>query len=333
MTVIGAAGLGVVLLSFANSENPPLKRYEVIRSVNGQVTTCDTLIDPNSTFTPQDYLNLLGFSQDDHVEIIHLENLPGIGSVLPCNGAIQHADSIVIMDFHGNPADLDSLLEMEISVTQNFEGADFAEGDQTVMIMQLDSMNEQLIEIQRMVEIMLTDSMLSLPEPGNADTTITFLRTTVICNGEGPVDGGVQILNKPDGNPTFEHHVDNGNQKMDFMVFGDEGDFTLLIVSDELTAPTKSQVKIENAVVSDSNFKLYPNPAEKEVNVQLYFEEKANTNLTVSDSRGKVVMQFSLGDFGGAYNQTIDVSKWSKGIYFVNIDRPGMKLVEKLVVE
>ncbi|MBI3135965.1 MAG: T9SS type A sorting domain-containing protein [Bacteroidetes bacterium] len=334
---IGIIGLGIVLLSFANGEEPKMKRYEVIRSVNGNVTSFDTLVPSNSTFTPENYLAQLGFSEDKHVEIIFLPAMHG-HMAMPFPHPMPTTDSVFIMNFTGGSEMMDSMVMFEINMDE--EHAKLMEEmghgqviiEKNMVIRQGDSINGELEEIEefmRTIEIEMGD----MPHPGCPDSAMILMHTVVMGGPDADSMHQKMMQMHTSGDPAFERHIEDGHTKMDFMVFGDEKDFTLLIVSDGGAVSPKSQMQIETVEATDNVFKLYPNPADKEVAVQLNFEEKATTTLTVSDSNGKVVMQLNLGEFSGNYTQAIDVSKWSKGIYFVNIDRPGMKLVEKLVVE
>jgi len=67
---IALCSLAGLVYSFSLHEdenNPTQKKYEVIRFVNGEMTTNDTIVDINSNYTEQDYLEDLGFSNDENI--------------------------------------------------------------------------------------------------------------------------------------------------------------------------------------------------------------------------------------------------------------------------
>ena len=74
------AGVGVLTIaggiySFTAENNPEekeSKKYEVIRMVEGEMTTFDTIVPVSSDYTPQDYLNDLGFGDDENVSIVDI---------------------------------------------------------------------------------------------------------------------------------------------------------------------------------------------------------------------------------------------------------------------
>ncbi|HNJ58967.1 MAG TPA: T9SS type A sorting domain-containing protein, partial [Chitinophagaceae bacterium] len=78
----------------------------------------------------------------------------------------------------------------------------------------------------------------------------------------------------------------------------------------------------------NKNIKLYPNPANKQVYVQLPQSAEINYNIKVTNMVGKIVLQQK------ATNSTeqLNISKLSKGTYIVEIiDSKGNRTTEKLV--
>ena len=352
MSGLGLVGLGVFLFSFGQADEPKFTRIEVIRSVSGEVVTYDTIVDAASGFTAEQYLGLLGFSDDKNIDIISLPHSHEMMMELQ-SGIAPWGDSmkIVRIGMHSDDPDFQRHHEQRILMHQS--GADSLQMfdmkidthhaemmehyqqlmiGQNIMIQTIDSINQVIVEMQRLVELINLDSLVELHKL-YADSAMVFVHEIMLEE----VDGRNQQIQETEwgnehGHPVYERHSHEGNQQMDMVVFDDGKDFTLVIVSDASAQP-KSQIKIEQSNVPGEQFKLYPNPASKEVTVQLNFEEKANTNITVSDANGKLVMQVNLGDFSGSHTEIINVSKWSKGIYFVNVERLGTKMVEKLVIE
>ncbi|MCZ2222370.1 MAG: T9SS type A sorting domain-containing protein, partial [Chitinophagales bacterium] len=80
----------------------------------------------------------------------------------------------------------------------------------------------------------------------------------------------------------------------------------------------------------NSTIKMFPNPSNKLVTIQLpqSADNSVNYNIKVSDIAGKVVMQFRTTNT----TEQFDVQKLSKGIYVVEIiDSKGNRTTEKLV--
>ena len=311
---IGTVGVGLMLFSFDDANEPKFKQYEVIRSKDGVIQTYDTIIDVNSTFTPQQYLDLLGFSNDEKIEIIDMPS---------------HDPQM--MFFHGsenNYTPCDSMKFIEVEIDNN-EMGDAQEGQQMIIEKKvirknIDGQEQEIVEIENFVGPAEIEGMV-------IGDSVKIMHEIVINEGEELPDN----FNWTEaGTPDFERHINDGNMKMDLMIFGKGDDFTLLIVSNPSSVSNnKSALNVQQNDAANSQLKVFPNPSSKEVAIQLHFDDKAKTTITVSDNLGKTVLELDLGNFSGDFKHTLDVSKWAKGIYFVNVSRPNTKLVEKLVVE
>lgn len=74
-------------------------------------------------------------------------------------------------------------------------------------------------------------------------------------------------------------------------------------------------------------FQIYPNPAYNQINIRL-FESFQTLNLTIIDMSGRVVMQ------NVNYNmQPIDVSQFTSGVYFIQLNVDGHTTTEKVVIK
>jgi len=65
---------------------------------------------------------------------------------------------------------------------------------------------------------------------------------------------------------------------------------------------------------------LFPHPTSDYLNLSLELEKDLNTNISVLDLQGRIVQAFGIVTFnGGNNNQILDVSKLSKGTYFIHL--------------
>src|SRR5690554_1634496 len=75
------------------------------------------------------------------------------------------------------------------------------------------------------------------------------------------------------------------------------------------------------------NFKIYPNPVSS--NLTIESDQKINGAITIYDVNGKLMKSFKSDG-----NETkIDVSGWNDGVYFLNFEVGGRKVVKKFLVE
>lgn len=68
-----------------------------------------------------------------------------------------------------------------------------------------------------------------------------------------------------------------------------------------------------------NNIIVYPNPTSNEIRIQFQSKIEKNYQLKISDATGRVVLWSKCKAMKGVNNQDFDMSKFSKGIYWVNI--------------
>ncbi len=82
-----------------------------------------------------------------------------------------------------------------------------------------------------------------------------------------------------------------------------------------------------NDVKGLAAFKLYPNPTQSEVTIELSNQGSAPVGITVFNMVGQVVYQFETTE----RNQLISTAAWPEGIYMVQIEQDGARHIQKLV--
>ena len=82
-----------------------------------------------------------------------------------------------------------------------------------------------------------------------------------------------------------------------------------------------------------STLKIYPNPTENTVNLQINSFETSIAQITVTDYLGRIVL--SLNDISieiGEQTQTIDLSNFNNGLYFIRLVNKDFQAVEKILL-
>ncbi len=82
-----------------------------------------------------------------------------------------------------------------------------------------------------------------------------------------------------------------------------------------------------------NDISLYPNPATDKLSVSFSVAEKEDIQFIIYDVKGAPVFEDDVTDFFGNYHNSIDLSKFAKGVYFVKIISTGGVYTDKLVVE
>lgn len=91
-------------------------------------------------------------------------------------------------------------------------------------------------------------------------------------------------------------------------------------------------VAIQQALGS-LGIQVWPNPSTGMFNLQIHELPIGNANLAVHDLTGRQVWANTIAGNGGSYNSQIDLSRLSKGIYYLRLDANGQRAVQKLVLE
>ena len=77
---------------------------------------------------------------------------------------------------------------------------------------------------------------------------------------------------------------------------------------------------------------LYPNPAEDVFKVDINSVSKIyNNGYKIMNVMGAVLVEKNIGEVMGKYSESIDVSSFSKGIYFIEFNLNGVKSTQKVI--
>ena len=81
------------------------------------------------------------------------------------------------------------------------------------------------------------------------------------------------------------------------------------------------------------SLEVYPNPARDMVSIDYMLDETlSEASLTVYDHMGKMVSEKKIYQADGFAQESLDISSWTNGVYFVKIQSPNQKgVVKKLI--
>jgi hypothetical protein len=98
--------------------------------------------------------------------------------------------------------------------------------------------------------------------------------------------------------------------------------------------PVTAEVVITgiNHVVNNENIQLFPNPATDKITLSSGKNINSQIQVNIVDVAGRVAQTVSYNNMTANVQQTIDISKLAKGVYFVKIRSAINEMVEKLVV-
>ena len=357
--VLGVLALGLVGLVFSftdKDKDKKGKKYEVIRSSDGQITIYDTIVPKDSDYTPEDYLKDLGFNNDEDIKIINLSNqMNHFDLDVEEHMKGKHHEHSEMIFFTKDSIDCKTLSDSDTphavfikkefrtvkdgeEVTININTDDLNLNIDSIMAIHKAHHSEQPGTIEKVIiindsVIESTDHMTFIHIDENEETGEDGkIRKEVKVEMIDHPEGKMEIRTNINGEESEPIHLEDGNKFVDVQVIGDSEDFTMVIVSETDLNPKKKR-KLKQTAEEGVDLSLYPNPAKASAQLELNFSEAAPTQIVVSDMNGRVVYNENIGEIKGNYRHEFDLNNWSKGVYIIDIKHGESTISEKLIVE
>ena len=135
----------------------------------------------------------------------------------------------------------------------------------------------------------------------------------------GSGDGTVVIEHT--ANPDFESRTTDVT--ITFQTYGEQLIHTLTQGGDS-TSAVQDIRELES-------LRIYPNPASNEISVSAELNTTRDVNITLTNVLGQVLQTRSLGR-AGSINETLNISSYDPGVYFISFDVQGQVITEKVVI-
>ena len=85
-------------------------------------------------------------------------------------------------------------------------------------------------------------------------------------------------------------------------------------------------------IYNETELNIYPNPSEGQFTIRYENSEAVTIQVEVLNSVGQLVHSEMIEDFDGAYKQQLDVTEYSKGIYYVKVSSGTFTEIGKVIV-
>ena len=99
-----------------------------------------------------------------------------------------------------------------------------------------------------------------------------------------------------------------------------------------LLVTTGGGAKIASDVAID-NLDIYPNPSRDVFNVTFTSDESQDLEVRIINVVGEVVYSENLNEFTGEYTKQVDLTTYTKGIYFLEITTNTGVVNKKLILQ
>jgi hypothetical protein len=130
---------------------------------------------------------------------------------------------------------------------------------------------------------------------------------------------------------TFKSRTDNALKKNTIMVISNSFIITVPALSTTAVMLSKTPTGISEFKKSNSEIKIFPNPAKDNINVSLGPAFEGQTEITVNDVLGRKVLT-SIVDCNGYSPLFFDISILESGVYFLSIKTKHDTSTEKFSV-
>jgi hypothetical protein len=90
-------------------------------------------------------------------------------------------------------------------------------------------------------------------------------------------------------------------------------------------------VRVNNNLLKNNEISCYPKVANNTINVQWFSENKTNTNITIIDAFGRVVINKNITSEIGLNKNTIEVNQFATGQYFIRINNENKKMTDSFI--
>lgn len=98
----------------------------------------------------------------------------------------------------------------------------------------------------------------------------------------------------------------------------------------------QTEVKISPILASETpkgaDISIYPNPVNEQLNVSFDSEPNKQINITILDSRGRVIEQRKLKAVGGKQQEKFDIRNITSGQYLLKINTSQQEVVKKIII-
>jgi len=198
--------------------------------------------------------------------------------------------------------DMDKLGDMEIKIDGLFENDSVSD----ILHEKLGPMMEQL---SLKLEGMDLESLKELKGLEGLDAHVIMIKDE---------------LSEVNGDSTSNHDINV------FHTGGDE-DFTIVLVTENIES--KEASSIDQKETSTIDLDVFPNPAKENFTLALKSASKGKTSVEIVDVNGKVVYKDNLGKIAENHSESIDVSSFESGMYFVKVKQGKSTTTKKLMVQ
>ena len=104
------------------------------------------------------------------------------------------------------------------------------------------------------------------------------------------------------------------------------------IAIDDINITLTSGIDVSEDFLN-SNIQLYPNPGNGVFNLSINNLKEENIEVLVTDPQGRILYNMNIKDLNDNYKSIIDLSGFSKGIYFINLKNDNFTHTRRVIIQ
>ena len=338
--------LGTSLFAQTGNENPKKERTKIItlkivEDENGTVTKTDTIFvtegdEPSNQF--------LYWNDDKNLqyELSKLDSM-NFNFKFDCNSLDSLEKSMIWInaDMKGIEEEMGKLRSYGFEVSDSL----CCNGMKQIRIINDCGSKDSIVE--KNIKIMKCDGgkVICVAKP---DTTIKMDGQRIIVTTDINEETGEQTKTVT---VTSEVDTENGEEKTVTIIVDGEEEKTwtsedgkkVIIIKTNITIngpDDASAEELKNAGIKEKNgelltndLKFAPNPSNGKFNLSFTLQEQKKVTINIYNLKGNRVYSETLKDFGGTYNNEIDISENETGTYFIQIIQGSSDIIKKIIIQ
>ena len=112
---------------------------------------------------------------------------------------------------------------------------------------------------------------------------------------------------------------------------------TLTVTNGSCTDVITKTVAVQGIGINDpdltQSLKIFPNPSNGEVSINIEGSEFNKAIVTLYTIHGQTIETFTLTSSNGSINKTIDLSTFGKGVYFIKVESNEKSVMNRIVIQ
>jgi hypothetical protein len=330
------------ILAFAPLPEQVL-RMTIMRHEDGGIHVFDTVVEVNSGFTIEQFLQSKGFDPKE-AEIIHTSKLPNRIATEVSGGQERNnkSMSVMVVENMENTNGEDHI----VTITKIVESDGNVSLEKKVNGEIVDFDGDQIADFKELIQKANDISVES------EDNKLLYEFKTI--NDDGDEDDELRekrLLNsvqsakiKVNNDLAFDHS---------FISTGAIGDPVIIITPSNLTATKTIAIVTKEDKISEKSdddpdsgvsstreaqlilkdLSFFPNPSHGNLTLQFFLPQQGQTDIIVYDLTGKEVYTSRLGNFQGQFNEQLNLTNLEPGTYIMRISQNNASLAEKLIIK